>query len=95
MENLVLHRGSYPSIPIHSARNTVTTNESRELLEAAQEIEREQQAALEAAPVEQTYQEALAIYVQSKFYQGVRMFSWTELCCDPNALAILHWTQRT
>ncbi|MCW5239077.1 IncP plasmid survival protein KfrC [Verminephrobacter eiseniae] len=40
-----------------------------DLLEAAQEAEIEQQATLEAAPVEQSYPETLALYVQAKHDQ--------------------------
>ncbi len=39
------------------------------LLAAAEATEAEQQAALEAAPLDQTYQEALALYVQGKHDQ--------------------------
>lgn len=69
MKNSVLRRGRYISTPIQSASSVVATSEGKELLEAAQEIERELRAALEAAPIEQTYQEALALYVQSKSAQ--------------------------
>ena len=40
-----------------------------DLLEAAQAAEIEQQATLEAAPVEQSYPETLALYVQAKHDQ--------------------------
>lgn len=43
------------------------------LYEDAQELEREQQAMLETAPVEQGYQEALAGYVQAKHDQVERI----------------------
>jgi hypothetical protein len=43
------------------------------LLIAAESVEREQQALLEAAPIEQTYQEALALHVQSKHSQVERI----------------------
>lgn len=69
MKNSVLRRGSYTPTFIQSARSAVTTSEGKELLEAAQKFELEQQVALEAAPIEQTYQEALAVYVQSKYSQ--------------------------
>lgn len=62
-------RESSAPTPTRSGRNAAATSGGEELLEAAQEIEREQQAALEAAPIEQTYQEALAVYVQAKFAQ--------------------------
>lgn len=54
---------------IKPTRNATATGDGEELLAAAQEVEREQQSALEAAPVEQTYEEALAVYVQAKFAQ--------------------------
>lgn len=69
MKNPAFRRDSNTPAPIRSGRSAAATSGGEELLEAAQEIEREQQAALEAAPIEQTYQEALAIYVQSKFAQ--------------------------
>ena len=43
------------------------------LLAAAEATEAEQQAALEAAPLDQTYQEALALYVQAKHDQVERI----------------------
>jgi len=43
------------------------------LLAAAEAAEAEQQAALEAAPLDQTYQEALALYVQAKHDQVERI----------------------
>ena len=43
-----------------------------DLLEAAQAAEIEQQATLEAAPVEQSYPETLALYVQAKHDQEDR-----------------------
>lgn len=43
------------------------------LLAAAEATEAEQQAALEAAPLDQTYQEALALYVQAKHDQVGRI----------------------
>lgn len=43
------------------------------LLAAADAAEAEQQAALEAAPLDQTYQEALALYVQAKHDQVERI----------------------
>lgn len=56
-----------------SAGNEKRTNEGlngalagEEHLYAAKEAERDQQSLIEAAPVEQTYQEALAVYVQGK-----------------------------
>lgn len=69
MKNTVLRRGSYTPISTQTARIAVTINDGKELLESAQEIELGQQVALEAAPIEQTYQEALAVYVQSKSAQ--------------------------
>lgn len=42
-------------------------------VEAAEGIEREQQAMLEAAPVEQTYEHALALHVQAKHAQVERI----------------------
>lgn len=69
MKNPAFRRDSNTPAPIRSGRSAAATSGGEELLDAAQEIEREQQAALEAAPIEQTYQEALAIYVQSKFAQ--------------------------
>lgn len=62
-------RDSSAPTPTKPGRAAAATSGGEELLEAAQEIEREQQAALEAAPIEQTYQEALAVYVQAKFAQ--------------------------
>lgn len=41
--------------------------------EAAQDVAREQQALLHAAPTEQAYQEALAVYVQAKYAQVARI----------------------
>ncbi|SDY81707.1 IncP plasmid survival protein KfrC family protein [Nitrosomonas halophila] len=73
MKNSVLQRGTNATVPIRSARSVATTSDGEELLEAAQEIKREQQVALEAAPIEQTYQQALAVYVQSKFDQVDRI----------------------
>lgn len=69
MKNPAFRRDSNTPVLIRLDRSAAATSGGDELLEAAQEIEREQQAALEAAPIEQTYQEALAIYVQSKFAQ--------------------------
>ena len=43
------------------------------LMAAAEAAEAEQQAALEAAPLDQTYQEALALYVQGKHDQVERI----------------------
>nr|BCT99939.1 hypothetical protein [uncultured bacterium] len=43
------------------------------LLAAAEAADTEQQAALEAAPLDQTYQEALALYVQAKHDQVERV----------------------
>lgn len=43
------------------------------LYESTQELERQQQALLEAAPVEQSYQESLATYVQAKHDQVERI----------------------
>lgn len=43
------------------------------LYESAQELERQQQALLEAAPVEQSYQETLSTYVQAKHDQVERI----------------------
>lgn len=43
------------------------------LLAAAEATEAEQQAALEAAPLDQTYQEALALYFQAKHDQVERI----------------------
>ena len=43
------------------------------LLAAAEATEAEQQAALEAAPLDQTYQEALSLYVQAKHDQVERI----------------------
>ena len=62
-------RDSSAPTPTKPGRVAAATSGGEELLEAAQEIEREQQAALEAAPIEQTYQEALDVYVQAKFAQ--------------------------
>ncbi|MGL0788787.1 IncP plasmid survival protein KfrC family protein [Xanthomonas translucens pv. undulosa] len=43
------------------------------MLAAAEAADTEQQAALEAAPLDQTYQEALALYVQAKHDQVERV----------------------
>lgn len=43
------------------------------LLAAAQALEREQQALLESAPIEQAYQEALALHVEAKHAQLERV----------------------
>jgi len=69
LKNPSFRRDSNTPAPIRPGRSAAATSGGEALLEAAQEIEREQQSALEAAPIEQTYQEALAIYVQSKFAQ--------------------------
>ncbi|CAD7741699.1 hypothetical protein LMG31886_45120 (plasmid) [Xanthomonas hydrangeae] len=53
-----------------------------ELVEAAQEIQTEQQALLEAAPIEQTYQQSLAVYVQAKHDQVERIEDRLEQLVD-------------
>lgn len=60
------------------------TNEAlgADLLEAAQAAEVEQQAALEAAPIEQSYTEALALYVQAKHDQVERIEDRLEQLID-------------
>lgn len=52
---------------------SVSAIEQDGLYESAQELERQQQALLEAAPVEQSYQESLATYVQAKHDQVERI----------------------
>lgn len=59
--------GSFSTVP---SRSDPADNG---LLEEAQAAEREQQASLEAAPLDQTYQEALALYVQAKHDQVERI----------------------
>ncbi len=69
MKKPAFRRDSSASVTTRPSRSDAATGEGTGLLEAAQEIERDQQAALEAAPIEQTYQEALSVYVQSKYSQ--------------------------
>lgn len=69
MKQPAFRRDSNALAATRPGRSAAATSEGAGLLEAAQEIERDQQAALEAAPIEQAYQEALSVYVQSKFSQ--------------------------
>ncbi|EHW7386091.1 phosphoribosyltransferase [Escherichia coli] len=57
-------------------------NAGEGLLEAAQEAETEQRALLEAAPIEQTYQQTLAVYVQAKHDQVERIEDRLEQLVD-------------
>lgn len=63
--------------PVSAGFTTSTTSRTDAagdgLLAAAEATEAEQQAALEAAPLDQTYQEALALYVQAKHDQVERI----------------------
>ena len=63
--------------PVSAGFTTSTTSRTDAagdgLLAAAEAAEAEQQAALEAAPLDQTYQEALALYVQAKHDQVERI----------------------
>ena len=52
------------------------------LLAAAQALEREQQALLESAPIEQAYQEALALHVEAKHAQLERVEDRLEQLID-------------
>ena len=56
-----------------AASPTADATDDALLLEAAQDAEREQHAVLDAAPVEQTYQETLAVYVEAKHDQVERI----------------------
>jgi len=75
------HDSSTPA-PIHSARSTAAASGGEELLEATRETEREQRATLEAASIEQTYQEALTSYVQAKHAQVERIEERLEQLVD-------------
>ncbi|HDX2569716.1 phosphoribosyltransferase [Pseudomonas aeruginosa] len=57
-------------------------NSGEDLLQAAQEAETEQQALLESAPIEQTYQQTLALYVQAKHDQVERIEDRLEQLVD-------------
>ncbi|HAX9549906.1 phosphoribosyltransferase [Escherichia coli] len=57
-------------------------NSGEDLLQAAQETETEQQALLESAPVEQTYEQTLALYVQAKHDQVERIEGRLEQLVD-------------
>lgn len=57
-------------------------NSGEDLLQAAQEAETEQQALLESAPVEQTYEQTLALYVQAKHDQVERIEDRLEQLVD-------------
>ncbi|EDP8962493.1 conjugal transfer protein [Salmonella enterica subsp. enterica] len=57
-------------------------NNGEDLLQAAQEAETEQQALLESAPIEQTYQQTLALYVQAKHDQVERIEDRLEQLVD-------------
>lgn len=65
-----------------TVKNTAAGNAGEGLLEAAQEAETEQRALLEAAPVEQTYQQTLAFYVQAKHDQVERIEDRLEQLVD-------------
>ena len=68
--------------PGATVKPTAAGNAGEGLLEAAQEIETEQRALLEAAPVEQTYQQTLALYVQAKHDQVERIEDRLEQLVD-------------
>lgn len=52
------------------------------LLETAESLEREQQALVEATPIEQTYQESLTVYIQAKHDQVERIENRLESVID-------------
>ncbi|MDX6018618.1 phosphoribosyltransferase [Shewanella indica] len=54
---------------LDEGRAQTTERGGADLIDSALGLEREQQALLEAAPVEQSYQEALSLYVQAKHEQ--------------------------
>lgn len=58
------------------------SSSGEDLLQAAQEAETEQQALLESAPIEQTYQQTLALYVQAKHDQVERIEDRLEQLVD-------------
>lgn len=61
------------SVTVEGDENTESADVSADVLEVAQGLEREQQSSLEAAPVEQTYQENLELYVEAKHDQVGRL----------------------
>jgi adenine/guanine phosphoribosyltransferase-like PRPP-binding protein len=54
---------------LDEGRTQATEGGGADLIDSALGLEREQQALLESAPVEQSYQEALSLYVQAKHEQ--------------------------
>lgn len=76
VERLDAGRATTPSTAaqsVESDENTESADVSADVLEVAQGLEREQQSSLEAAPVEQTYQENLELYVEAKHDQVGRL----------------------
>lgn len=65
------------------------------LLESTQGLEQEQQALLEAAPIEQTYQEALALYVQAKHAQVEQIEDRIENLIDRQQARLQHTQANT
>lgn len=69
MKKPVFRRDGNATIVEKPIRGSVATSDGAELLKEAEGLELAQQTALEAAPIEQAYQEELAFYTQSKSAQ--------------------------
>lgn len=60
-------------VPKGASKPSDTKKNGKGLLETAKDLESEQQALLEAATIEQAYQEALSVYIQEKRNQVERI----------------------
>lgn len=83
-----LARVSKPATPESGFTGSAREETGADLLEAAQALETEQQALLEASPLEQSYCETLALYVQAKHDQVEQIEGRQENLIDRQKLCL-------